>query len=102
MENDGAVQSFNGDSDRAKILNTSHGCSLKRLVTANRLKSVQQLTSIYNEGAKKISAVTMRRELKEMGLRNRVATRKPGCDKHFGRVVYIYIEDSYLSYSEGT
>ena len=32
----------------------------------------------------------MRRELKVIGLKKCVSTRKPGCDKLFGRVVYYY------------
>ena len=86
----GKVQSYSGNSGRAKILNTRYRHSLKRLVKANRQKSAQQLTSMFNEGPKKMSAQTMRRELKEMGLRSCVSTRKPGCDKLFGRVVYNY------------
>ena len=75
---DGKVQSFSGNSDRAKILNTRDRRSLKRLVKTNRRKSVQQLTRMYNESPKKISARTVRRELKAMGLRSCVSTRKPG------------------------
>ena len=51
--------------------------SLKRLVKANHRKSVQQLTSMFNEDHKKISARTMLRELKEMSLKSFVSTRKP-------------------------
>ena len=78
-----------GNGGRTKILNTRDRRSIKRLVKANRRKSVQQLTSMFNEGPKKISAWTMRRELKEMGLKSCISTRKPGCDKLFGWVVYI-------------
>ena len=63
------MQLFSGNSGRAKILNTHDRRSLKRLVKSNRRKSVQQLTSMFNEGAKKISARTMRRELKEKGFK---------------------------------
>ena len=67
------VQSFSGNSDRAKILITRD----KRLVKANREKCVQQLTTMFDESPKKICARTMRRELKEVGLRGRVSTSKP-------------------------
>ena len=73
---DGEVQSFSGNSDIAKIPNNRDRRSLKRLVEANWRKSVQQLINMFNEGSKKISAHTMRRELKEIG----------ACDKCFGRV----------------
>ena len=68
-KDDGEMQSFSGNSDRPTILNTSDGRSLKRLIKVNWRKSVQQLTSMFNEGPKKISAGTMLRELKEMGIR---------------------------------
>jgi transposase len=74
---DGEVRSFSHNSGKAKIMNIRDRRSLKRLVKSNRRKSVQQLTSMFNEGPKKISARTMRRELKEMGLRSCAATRKP-------------------------
>ena len=57
---DGEVQSFCGDSGKAKILNTRERRSMKRLVKANRRKNVQQLTSMFNEGPWKIYASTMR------------------------------------------
>ena len=74
---DGEVKSFSGNSGRAKMMNILDRRSLKRLVKVNRRKSVQQLTSMFNEGPKKISTRTIRRELKEMGLRCSVSTRKP-------------------------
>ena len=51
---DGEVRSFSGNRGRATILNTRHRRSRKRLVKANRRKSDQQLTSMFNEGSKKI------------------------------------------------
>ena len=80
---DGKVQSFGGNSDRAKIMNTCDRRSLIRLVKANRRKSVYHLTSMFNIGSKKISARTICRELKELGLKCCVSTRKPECDKVF-------------------
>ena len=75
---DRKVQYFSGDIGVAKILNTRDRRSLKRLVKSNRRKSVQQLTSMFNEACyQKISPRTMNRQLKEIGLRNCVATRKP-------------------------
>ena len=72
-------------------MNTCDRRSLKGSVQANRRKSVQQPTGMLNEGPNKISARTMRRELKEIpGSRSCVSSRKPGCDKLFGRIVYIY------------
>ena len=67
------VQLFSGNSGRAKFLNTRDRRSLKRLVNANRRKSVQHF-SMFNDGPEKISARTMRRELKEIGLRSLGAT----------------------------
>ena len=91
-KNDCELQSFSGNSGRTKTLNARDRRSLKRLVKANRRKSVQQLTSsMFNESSKKISARTMLRELNKMGLRSCVSTRKPEFDKLFDRVVYIYI-----------
>ena len=82
---DGEVQLFSG---RAKISNTRDRRSLQRLVKENRRKSVQHLTSMFNEGPKKISDSTMRKKLKEMCLRSCVSTGKPECDSFFDRVVY--------------
>ena len=70
MERDGEVPSFSGNSGRAEILNTRDRRSLKRLVKSNRRMSVQQLTSMFHEGHKKISACIMHRKLKEIGLRS--------------------------------
>ena len=86
---DGEVQSFSGNTGRNKIPNTRDRRSLKRLVKANRWESVQQLTNMFNDSPTKISARTMRQELKEMSLNSCVSTRNPGCDKDFGWVVYI-------------
>ena len=61
----GEVQSFSDNNGRAEILNIRDRLSLKRLVEATRRKSIQQLTSVFKEGPKKISACTMRREFKE-------------------------------------
>ena len=43
-EKDGEVQSYSGNSGKAKILNARDGLSLKRLLKGNRWKSVYQLT----------------------------------------------------------
>ena len=98
VENNCEVQLFSGNSSRAKVLSTRDRRSLKRFVKANQRKSVQQLTTMFNEGPKKISARIMQRELKEMGLRSCVPTRKPGCDKLFGLVrrILCVIHDPLL------
>ena len=83
------VQLFNDNSGRAKIPNTRDRRFWKRLEKVNRPKSIQLLTSMFNEDPKKISVRTMRRELKKMVLG--VASPQgahAGCDKLFGRVVY--------------
>ena len=59
-----------------KILNTRDRRSLKRLAKEKRWKIVQQLTKMFNEDHREISPRTMRRELKEMGLRSCGVARK--------------------------
>jgi hypothetical protein len=61
----------------SNILNDRDMRSLKSLVKSNRWSSIHQLTSVFNQGDKTISTHTVRRELKEMGMRSCVATRKP-------------------------
>ena len=46
----GEVQSFSGNSGRAKMLYIRDRHSLNRLVKANRRRNAQQPTSMFNEG----------------------------------------------------
>jgi hypothetical protein len=61
----------------AKILDDRDRRSLKRLVKSSRWCSIHQLTSVSNQGAKRIFTCTVRRELKETGMRSCVAKGKP-------------------------
>ena len=79
-------------SCRVKILNT---CD-RQLVKTNRRKNIQQLTSMFNEDPKKISARTMCRELKEMGITSCVSTRKRVRQTFWPGSVYISIIDTII------
>ena len=72
----GEPSSTRGNCGRGKILNERDRRSLKRLVKKNRRSSVQMITSEFNEGTKKVSPRTIRRELKNMHLRKCKSTKK--------------------------
>ena len=73
----GEPSSSRGNCGRGKILNERDRRSLKRLVKKNRRSSVQMITSEFNEGMKKVSPRTIRRELKNTHLRKCKSTKKP-------------------------
>jgi arginine repressor len=73
----GEPSSARQNCGRVTFLDDQDRCSLKRLVKSNRRSSIYQLTSLFNQGAKTISTFTVRREIKEMGIRGFIATRKP-------------------------
>lgn len=73
----GECSSSRDNCGRKKILSDRDRRSLKRLVKKNRKKSTLQITTMFNAGVKTVSARTMRRELKGLGLNSCTATRKP-------------------------